>query len=411
MHQTSRFLKITLPALIAFVYLHFSCSKEVDYNTPVSSDKTKPGVVSNVKVTNFKGGAFITYQLPKTGNVLYVKASYIINDATGKSRETKSSYYSDTITVEGFAQKKEYEVKLTAVSRADVSSDVVTVKVNPDTPVYQLVAKTIKMQADFGGVNVQTANPYKKPVGAILLYKAAGDPKYGIYQQNFSDFTLINFSARGFDTLPKAFATYVTDQWGNNSDTVYQTIRPLFEKELDKSKFFENRLSSDTKIGFGWSLSNLWNGNSGGTGWHTVQENVPLPIIATFGLGVSAKLSRFILYGRSGYEYGHGNPKVFSIWGSDNPAPADAVLPVFAEVGTVLGDWVNMGNFAWPGPPSGAPPTAATAADKAFFNKGSEFTFPFTAPRARFLRLAVAESWSGATFAHAMEITVFGNTK
>ena len=410
MYKTSRFLKLVLPVLIAMVLIHFSCSKDVTYNTPVSSDKTKPGVVSNIKVTNFKGGAFITYDLPKTGNVLYVKASYMINDQTGRSRQTKSSYYSDTITVEGFARKKEYEVKLTAVSRADVESDVVTVKVNPDTPVYQLVARTIRMQADFGGVNVQAVNIQKKPVGAILLYKATGEARYSIYRQNFSDFSSMSFSTRGFDTLPKAFATYITDQWGNNSDTMYQTISPLFETQLDKSKFFENPLPSDGKIGFGWVLRNLWDGNTGGAGWHTVQENVPMPIVCTFGLGISAKLSRFALYGRAGYEYGHGNPKVFSIWGSNSPAPADIVLPVFAEEGAVRGDWVNLGNYVWPGPPSGAPPTAATASDKAFSNNGFEGSFSITAPKVRFLRLAVSESWSGATFAHAMEITLFGNT-
>jgi hypothetical protein len=83
---------------------------------------------------------------------------------------------------------------------------------------------------------------------------------------------------------------------------------------------------------------------------------------------------------------------------------------VFAEEGTVVGDWVNLGNYNWPPPPSGAPPTAPTAADRAVFNRGMEFNIPFTAPRTRFIRLAVTESWSGATFAHAMEITIFGNS-
>lgn len=396
--------------LVSSLFALYACTKVKDYNDPISNDKTKPGAVTNVQVANFYGGSYITYDLPKTGNVLYVKAEYVINEQTGKKREAKSSYYSDSITVEGFAEKKEYEVKLTTVTRANIESEPVYVKVFPDTPVYRLVAKTIRMEPDFGGLNVQTANRNKKPVGAIVLYKPEGSDKYSIYEQRFSDFETMSFSTRGFDTLPKQFAVYITDQWGNNSDTLYQTIKPLFEQELDKSRFFANALPSDGTIGFGWQLPNLWNGNKGGTGWHTVQQNVPLPIVCTFGLGVSAKLSRFALYGRSGYEYAHGNPKVFSIWGSDNPAPADAVLPVFAEEGTVLGDWVNMGNYTWPGPPSGAPPTAPTATDRAFFNKGMEFNVPFTAPRARFIRLAVSESWSGATFAHAMEITLFGNT-
>lgn len=409
MHSKYIFHQLALSAAVIFC-VHLSCSKVIDYNEPVSDDGTKPGVISNIKVTNFNGGSYITYSLPQSGNVLYVKADYIIDTRTGKKRQAKSSYYSDTIVVEGFAEKKEYEIKLTTVTRSNVESDAVNVQVLPDTPVYKLVAKTVHMQPDFGGLNVQANNPDKKPVGVIVLYKPDGEDKYSIYEQKFSDFLDVNFSSRGFDTLPKQFAVYVTDQWGNNSDTAYQTISPLFEMQLDKSKFFANALPTDGKIGFGWALTNLWNGNNGGTGWHTVQENAPLPVVCTFGIGVSAKLSRFTLYGRSGYEFGHGNPKKFTLWGSDKPAPADILLPVFAEEGTELGDWVNMGNFEWAGPPSGAPPTAPTAADKSVFNRGMEFNIPFTAPKIRFLRLSVTESWSGATFAHAMEITLFGNT-
>ncbi|RPE08391.1 DUF4959 domain-containing protein [Chitinophaga lutea] len=400
-----------LPLLVVAVCMLFACSKVVDYREPVSNDFTKPGVISNIKVTNFNGGAYITYNLPQSANILYVKADYLIDTKTGKKRQTKSSYYSDTITVEGFAEKSEYEVSLRTVSRSNVESDAVTVKVFPDTPVYRVVSKTIRMQPDFGGVNVQTSNVNKKPVGAILLYKPAGADKYSIYEQKFSDFAFNSFSSRGFDTLPKNFAVYITDQWGNNSDTLFQTIKPLFEEQLSKSKFFENLLPSDGKIGFGWVLSNLWNGRTDGSGWHTVQQNMPMPISCTFGLGVSAKLSRFKLDGRAGYEFAHGNPKVFSIWGSDKAAPADAVLPLSAEEGAQLGDWVNMGNYVWPGPPSGALASAPTATDRDVFKRGMEFNFPFTAPRVRFLRLSVSESWSGATFAHAMEITLFGNTK
>ncbi|WP_343704468.1 DUF4959 domain-containing protein [Chitinophaga sp.] len=395
--------------LAACMCLHLACSKVLDFNDPVSEDGTKPGVISNIKVANFNGGSYITYSLPKSGNILYVKADYVIDDKTGKKRQTKSSYYSDSITVEGFAETKEYEVTLTTVTRANVESDPVTVKVHPDTPVYRVVAKTIQMQSDFGGINVQTDNRNKKPIGAVLLYKPDGADQYSIYEQEFSDFEHMSFSTRGFDTLPKQFAVYITDQWGNNSDTLYKTIAPLFEEQLDKSKFFNNALPSDTKVGFGWVVPRLWDNNNG-SGWHTVQENMPLPITCTFGLGVSAKLSRFVLVGRSGYEFAHGNPKVFAIWGSDKPAPADAVLPPFAEEGAVVGDWVNMGNYNWAPPPSGAPPTAPTATDRSVFNRGMEFNIPFTAPRTRFIRLAVTESWSGATFAHAMEITIFGNT-
>src|SRR5579872_4647340 len=103
------------------------CKKTDGYNTVTSTDKTKPGVVTNVKVVNFNGGAYITYALPSSPNILYVQATYAINDKV--TRQTKSSYYSDSITVSGFAKSQDYKVTLQVVTRAEVTSDTVVVTV------------------------------------------------------------------------------------------------------------------------------------------------------------------------------------------------------------------------------------------------------------------------------------------
>jgi len=67
-----------------------SCKKNDGYVKEVSTDMSKPAVVTNVKVKNFNGGAYITYDLPNSDNLLYVQAEYRINDKT--TRQTKSSY-------------------------------------------------------------------------------------------------------------------------------------------------------------------------------------------------------------------------------------------------------------------------------------------------------------------------------
>ena len=88
---------------------------------------------------------------------------------TRSSRQTKSSYYSDSITVSGFAKSQDYKVTLQVVSRAEVKSDSVVVTVHPDTPAYLLAKPTLKMQADFGGVNVVVLNKIKADIGVILI--------------------------------------------------------------------------------------------------------------------------------------------------------------------------------------------------------------------------------------------------
>ncbi|MDO7744628.1 MAG: DUF4959 domain-containing protein, partial [Pedobacter sp.] len=104
--------------LIAMLTCFTACKKSESYNDPASTDMTKPGLVSDIKVDNFNGGANITYKLPDSKNLLYVLARYSINGQV--TRETKSSYYSDTIKVDGFAKKQAYDVTLYSVSRANV---------------------------------------------------------------------------------------------------------------------------------------------------------------------------------------------------------------------------------------------------------------------------------------------------
>lgn len=125
---------LVVVTIIVLLTLFWGCKKIDSYNYIVSSDKTKPDIVMNIKVKDFPGGAYITYTLPKSDNLLYILAEYKINDCI--SQQTKSSYYNDTIKVEGFAKSKDYEVTLYAVSRAEIKSDPVIVKVHPDAPAY-----------------------------------------------------------------------------------------------------------------------------------------------------------------------------------------------------------------------------------------------------------------------------------
>lgn len=383
-----------------------SCKKNNGFNEIVSKDMTKPDVITNIKIENFNGGANITYDLPNSPNVLYVLAKYKINDRT--VRETKSSYYSDTVIVNGFAKEQEYEVELHTVSRANVKSDPVYVKVNPKTPVYKVVSPTLQLVPDFGGINVKAKNTLKKEVGIIFLAFNSQTQQMEVVDQFFTKAENIDYSIRGYASTAKNFEVYVTDQWGNLSDTLRANLTPLYEELVDKSKFSVYNLSSDTPIGYNWQLPNLWNSNLEGDGWHTLEGN-PRPYVATFGIGKTYKLSRFVMWERTGtFTYGHGNPKEFSIWGSNVSQPRDQVLPILAPEGTVLGDWVNLGNYNFPNPPSGNPASAYTPGDEAFVKAGVSFNVPFNAPDVKFIRLAVGSTWSGGATAHVMEMSFYG---
>lgn len=403
---------LLIAVLSVITIVLYSCKRDDGDRVPISTDQTKPGIITNIKVNNYNGGAYITYTLPNSENILYVLAKYQIR--SGVSRETKASYFTDTVNVEGFAKEADYEVTLQTVSRANIISDPVKVTVHPQTPPYLLIRRQLSIQTDFGGVNVQALNPLKKEVGVIVTGFEKATNAMEVLDQHYDKRDTINYSIRGYNPVPLDFGVYVTDRFGNVSDTLKQTITPLYEELLDKGKFSTLRLPSDSPIGFGWVLSNMWdnNINPSSTGWCTEPGAVPPPFVGTWDVSKPYRLSRFILWHKSDsdqkFSFGQGNPKVFTLWGSNAAAPKDAKLPVSSALGTVVGDWINIGNFNYPPPPSGLPPIAHNAADNAFVAAGVNFNIPLSAPKVRFVRFATSQTWSGGNFALSLEISLYG---
>src|SRR5690606_35830153 len=96
--------------VVASIFAIAGCEDSIEFRQPAGSDKTPPGVVTNVHVENLAGKAKITYTLPDSKNLLYVKAEYTL--ASGEVAVAKSSFYKDTIMVEGFADTNDHEVAL-----------------------------------------------------------------------------------------------------------------------------------------------------------------------------------------------------------------------------------------------------------------------------------------------------------
>ncbi|WP_295713687.1 DUF4959 domain-containing protein [Mucilaginibacter sp.] len=384
-----------------------SCKKSDNYKVPGTTDKTKPGIVTNVKVKNFKGGAVLTYALPANDNLLYVVADYKINGKV--ARQTKSSFFLDTIRVDGFQFSKEYTVTLHAVTRANIQSDPVTVTVHPDTPYYQSIRKSLKLAADFGGINIQAFNLDKRSVGINLVTIDPVDNKFVISDQHFTFSDTINYAVRGYSTKPAKFGVYVTDQFGNVSDTSIVTLTPLYEELLDKKKFFTYPMFSDGYIGYGGILPYLWDGlikeGPGSSPWQTTVGATYKRSQGTFGVGRTYKLSHFVMWTRG---YGYANAKVFTIWGSNKDNPQDAETVKGNKPGAVIGDWTVLGTYRFPDPPSGLPQGQTNDADQAFIDKGVSFDVPFSAPSVKYIRVVVDETWFGLEYTYMQELSFYG---
>lgn len=402
---------VTALALLALMFTAClnSCKKNDGYIKEVSNDLSKPAAVTNVKVKNFNGGAYITYDLPSSDNLLYIQAEYRINDKT--VRQTKASYYSDTVTVDGFAKSQDYDVTLYSVSRANVKSDPLTVKVHPGEPYYKIIKSTLNITTDFGGVNVKALNPTARDIGVVLLDFQKSTQALEVADQHYTSEDTINYSVRGYQAVARQFGVYVTDKFGNISDTTVVTLTPIFETLLNKANFAVYKSPTDSPTAYGWEVPYLWDNKTDGysNGWHTA-PGAPAPMQVTFSLGVSAQLSRFVLWERPDqYAYGHGNPKDFSIWGSNINTPQDVRLPDYAPVGTIIGNWVNIGNYHFPNPPSGLTPGFTNAADASFVAAGVNFNIPPGSTPIKYFRFMAHSTWSNGDFAHMMELSIYGN--
>lgn len=398
----------------------FSCSKVAEYRDVVSTDKTKPGVVTNVAVKNEAGAAIITYDLPNSDNILYVQASYMINENAG--RETKSSFYSDTIVVSGFAKSQDYKVTLYTVSRANVKSDPVEVTVHPGNPAYVDAFPTIVTKPDFGGININVLNKFKANLGIITIVRDQVTKQFEIINQNYTSRDTISYSLRGYDTIPKEFGIYITDQWGNISDTLFSTITPIFEQQMDKSKFNPYVLGTDARTGFGWEITNLWNGNTGSPGYHTEQPILPLvwPAVITFDMGQTAKLSRYTIWNRGidgsgNWLWQAGAPQTWTLWGRATN-PVDETLPSgpgAPGVGqTSANGWINLGTYSLYPKPSGLPNPQYTNADLDFWNAGFSYNFSLDLPKVRYIRFQCLENASLTNnFFNIAELTFWGDPR
>ncbi len=396
-------MKILIKTLLVCC-LFSACIKE-DLNThrPIETDGTVPGTVSNIQVENGPGAAVISYSLPKNDNLQYVMAEYKVNDEV--TRVVKSSRYTDTLRVDGFNDEGEYEVNLYSVSKSEVRSEPVTVKVHPTTPPFRKVATTLTLNEDFGGVNITFSNEEEAKIAVVIITRDNnGDftPVEAFYTQTIDGY----FSARGFDTTTREFGVYIRDRWNNSSDTLVKSITPWYEKMLDKSKFREYLLPHDQPAAWGWIMPAMWDGKiDEDFGFHTEQGRNPKPHRFTFDMGVVAKLSRFKILQRwihDQFLYNHGDPREWNMWGT-------------AETPNPDGSWDGWTLLmrCESKKPSNLPLGSVTDEDRQYARGtdglGEEFTFPLSAPPVRYIRMEILKNWSNTDFFHVYEITFWGN--
>ncbi|KRT17850.1 hypothetical protein ASU31_00715 [Pedobacter ginsenosidimutans] len=391
------------PVLLASILLLNSCKESLEFKELGSEDKSVPGVVSNVSVENMSGKAKISYTIPSSKNLLYVKAVYKLK--SGENMEVKSSAYNNSLIVEGFADTLVHDISLISVSKAEIGSDPVIVKIRPlEAPIWK-VFRSVNIVNAFGGYNLSALNPNRGNI-SILVMKKNAVKEFEVDNQKsvFTSTDEILSKIRGLDTLENEFAFFVKDRWGNSTDTLFKKVKPIFEMELSKSRFKVFPLPGDAPAVSSGEVYRMWDGRLGwpNTSFTNQVSGGPNPHIISFDTGVLAKLSRVWIrpYPEGTRFYYLSTMKKFEIYGSANPS----------LTGALDASWTLLGSYEVT-KPSGLPYGTDSAEDQALAGAGFSWDVDLSAPKVRYLRIRCLENFAGGTNQSINEIRVFGDAR
>jgi hypothetical protein len=378
--------------------------KQETLNKPLTNNTTPPGVVSNVQVENKNGLSVLTYALPGDDDLFYVRAVY--ETSPGKSREVIASRYSNTLTVDGFGDTKEHEVKLYAVNSSEKASAPVSVTVKPLTPPYILAFNSLKVTATFGGFNIAVDNPTKDNLAIVPLVDTANNGQFvqpkGM-DNIYSNSVAIKASVRGQPAIARKYAFFVRDRFLNLSDTLFLNLTPFYEEQFSKLDWSPYVLPGDATNLYSYTdLTKIYDGNFTG-GWPNclfTVESAGSPQMVTLDLGKQRVFSRFIMnpfLEIGNVYYVRGNLRDFEIYGSNSPNVNGALDASWTKLLTC-----NVVK------PSGSPSGTETAADFKYGNDGWGFDFPAGVSPYRYLRIRSLRNWTGSYFMSISELTLFG---
>lgn len=215
------------------------------------------GAVTVLTTEGTPGGAVITYRLPESKDLLYVKALYTVGGST--PMEVRTSRYDHSVTLQGFGDTQPREVTLLCVDKMENEGPAVTTSVTPLTPPITSVYNSLNIGTTFGGIYIDYINADK---GNIAIHVQTLDEENNPYEPtvHYTSSDRGRIFVRGFKAEARTFDIYITDRWGNRSQTLSESDTPYPESLLDKSKFAEFKLDNDIACNaWGGSLSYAWN--------------------------------------------------------------------------------------------------------------------------------------------------------
>lgn len=404
-----RIIYTKLLSILALISIFASCQEESGPQ-PLGYNSTPPGQLTNIQIENLNGKVNLNYTLPSDKDLLYVKAVY--NLENGTPMEVKSSYYNNSMVLEGFRGLKEVKVQLYSVNRSEVASKPIEITVLPkESPIFD-IARSIELSDDFSGVHIKATNNDKINVAILILKKNSLGDFEPVPNSVYTSAAKIEKSIRGFDITPTPIAVVVRDRWLNVSDTIFKTINPYYETVIPTSGYQGLKLDNDPDHYEEFCCSNiklsaLWDQQYGWPKAIVTVRDAPDTKLntVTFDLGKSVLLSRVHIWdyreNSNNNQYFYlGSLRYFKIWGR-NTAPS--------QNGN-LAEWTLLGEYEVT-KPSGLPVNQTSNEDVVQALAGVSYPIPLGTPKMRYLRIESKENWGKVKGLAIADLLVYGDPR
>lgn len=374
-------LLIALFALLAYSVSITSCKDFYSGIEQVKTDSNLPDRLTVDEVIPKMGALEIHFSYPKGNpNIAQAIASYI--DKNGKKVDFKVSRYSSSVLVEGLYGTDEVTIELVCVDNSGNVSDITFVTAAPLISPVELAMQTLVITPAFGGVKVEWQNLSGDPFAIHVLTEDS--IQKGVVSLE-EDLSLIIYTKdtvntfaylQPFPSEPAMFGFFITDKWGNFSDTLMASITPFHEVKLDYELVEEMNVfnlarfsgtrdwdtygfdpvtgiqnDGNTQNNAGMTPKSLFDGKLDGNQYFVYKYVINYSdldpanhiqvhsVFATFDLNVDIRLSRILVYPRPAGSavYGPGLPVRFRIWGTTD----DNVnrFNQFPETWTLIGEY------------------------------------------------------------------------